>query len=246
MIRFFDFTIERNDGLGFELLGEEHAFYMLLCASLVLLLCLAYRGGGIERRHGLRLAVALSAVSLELMRALLLALSGEYGIGRLPLHLCTMAAYIALFHALRRSELIGQFLFAFCMPGAAAAIFMPDWSYYPALHFMSLCGFLLHALIVVYPLMQVLGGDIWPDTRDLPRCLVMMLCIAAPVYLFDRAFDTNYMFLNWPPENTPLQWFGFLGRPFYILAYLPMMAAVWALIYFPFLLRKDKKMPDSD
>lgn len=241
MAEFFNFKIERADGLGFALFAEEHMAYMLLCAALIGQLCLLYLAGGSKRRRALDLGLALGTVALELTRALLLALSGEYGVGHLPLHLCTMAVYILLFHSLCRGRLTGQFLFAFCMPGAAAAILMPDWSYYPPLHFMTVCGFLLHALIVAYPLMLTLGGDLRPDVRQLPKCLGLMLLLAAPVYVFDRLFDTNYMFLNWPPENTPLAWFGFMGRPFYVLAYLPMLAAVWAVLYMPFWIKGKKE-----
>ena len=180
----------------------------------------------------MRRTLAISGLGLELLRAGLLALHGEYNIGRLPLHLCSMAVYIIVLHALRGGRGVGQFLYAFCMPGAVVAILFPDWSYYPALSFMTLSGFAIHTLIVAYVLMQTVGGDIQPDIRKLPFCLGIMLLIALPVYIFDRVTDTNYMFLNWPAENSPLEWFSFLGRPGYLLGYIPMIAAVWVLLYF--------------
>lgn len=189
----------------------------------------------------MRHALAAGALGLELLRAGLLAFNGEYDIGRLPLHLCGMAVYVIVLHALKNGQVTGQFLYAFCMPGAAAAILFPDWSYYPALSYMTLSGFAIHMLIVAYVLMQVVGGDIRPNIRQAPLCLGIMLLIALPVYAFDQLTDTNYMFLNWPAENSPLEWFSFLGQPGYLLGYIPMLAAVWAVIYFRFRLTGRKK-----
>ena len=239
-MNFFDFKIERGDGLGFGLFSRGHIGYLFLCACLIAGLCLVYRCVGKACRRRLRLMVAWGAVGFELTRAALLLFSGEYSVGRLPLHLCTMAVYILLSHALRGGSLTGQFLFAFCMPGAAAALFLPDWNYYPLFHFMTLCGFVLHALTVGYVLMQVSGRDLRPDIHMAPPCLGLMLLLAAPVYVFDLLADTNYMFLNWPPENTPLMWFAPLGR-LYILGYLPLIAIVWTVLYFPFYRKNGKK-----
>ena len=145
-----------------------------------------------------------------------------------------MAVYICALHAWRGGALTGQFLYAFCMPGAVFALIFPDWGYYPALHFMSASSFVIHGLIVTYVVMQVMARDIVPDVKKCPQCLGLMLALALPVYIFDRATGTNYMFLNWPSPGSPLEWFAFLGRPGFVLGYLPILAAVWAVMYYPF------------
>lgn len=234
MENFFNLKIERADGLGFGLGSAAHGMFILLCVLTAALFCRIYLGSDAKKRRKIRLTLAVSGLGLELLRALLLFVNGEYNIGRLPLHLCGMAVYVILLHALRGGRITGQFLYALCMPGAAVAILFPDWSYYPALSFMTLSGFAIHTVIVAYVLMQITGKDILPDIRQAPLCLGLLLLIALPVYVFDRVTDTNYMFLNWPAENSPLEWFSFLGRPGYLLGYIPMLAAVWAILYFPF------------
>ena len=186
----------------------------------------------------MRRVTAGAALAVELLRALLLMLAGEYGLGRLPLHLCALAIYIGFLHSLRGGELTGQFLYAFCMPGAVCALLFPDWSAYPAFHFMSVSSFTLHILLVGYTLMLVAGGELRPDTRRAPACLGIMLLIAVPVYVFDRLMGTNYMFLNWPLPGSPLEWFAFLGRPGYLLGYIPLLAAAWTVIYAPFVKKR--------
>ena len=231
---FFELSAVPADGAGFGLFSPGHAVWLAVCAAAGAALCAGYRRADTAGRKRLRLAAACAALGIELLRALLLLLAGEYDIGRLPLHLCGLAVYAVFLHALRGGRTAGQFLYAFCLPGALAALLFPDWSSYPALHFMTASGFMLHTLIAAYVLMQTLGGDIVPDIRRAPACLGIMLLIALPVYAFDVLTGTNYMFLNWPSPGSPLEWFAFLGRPGYVLGYLPLIAAAWLVMYLPF------------
>lgn len=240
---FFDFTIETGSANGFGRFTAAHFGFLALCCALGCALCIVYGKAGDRRRCALRYALALAALGTEILRAALLFAAGRYDVGRLPLHLCAMAAYICALHALRGGVLTGQFLYAFCLPGAAAALIFPDWAYYPGAHFMTLAGFLLHTLIVGYILMQVLAGDLRPETRFLPRCLAVMLALAALIYVFDRLTNTNYMFLNWPSPGSPLELFAFLGRA-YVLGYIPLIIVTWALLYLPFTLKTRKKSAD--
>ena len=240
MERFFDFSIG-PEAEGFGLFSAVHGIYLAAAALSALLLCLFYRRSGAENRRRLRLVLASSALALELLRAVLLMISGNYTIGRLPLHLCAIAVYLSFFHALRGGRLTGQFLYAFCMPGALAALLFPDWSYYPGLHFMTVCSFALHILVFCTILMQVAGRDIRPDIKSLPQCLGIMLAIGLPVYVFDILTNTNYLFLNWPSPGSPLELFAFLGRPGYLLGYIPLIAGVWIILYLPFVLKNKKR-----
>lgn len=234
MAELFDFTIKRGASGGFSAFGAAHAAWLTLLLAAGVLICRTYKRADKIARRCMRHGIALTALGIELLRAILLFAAGEYDIGRLPLHLCAIAVYICALHAWRGGTLTGQFLYAFCMPGASFALLFPDWGYYPALHFMSASSFIIHGLIVAYVVMQVLAGDILPDVRKCPQCLGLMLALALPVYIFDRITGTNYMFLNWPSPGSPLEWFAFLGRPGFVLGYLPIAAAVWAVIYFPF------------
>ena len=226
---FFDFGFTYGDVSGFGLFSGLHFVWLAACALVVASLCVLYKKS--EDRIKIRHAVGISLISLELLRAGVLIVCGQYTRWSLPLHLCGMAVYISFFHSLRPRRLTGQFLYAFCMPGAMFALVFPDWAYYPAVHFVTVSSFLLHALIVSYTLMQVISRDIRPSIKDAPKCLAVMLIIAVPVYIFNKLAGTNYMFLNWPSPGSPLEWFAFLGKPGYILGYFPILAAVWTLIY---------------
>jgi uncharacterized membrane protein YwaF len=174
-------------------------------------------------------------LACELLKDGNLLLQGCFGVYHLPLHLCGLAVFFTFAHALHPTETVGNFLYSSCMPGAACALLFPDWTAYPAFSYHSLVAFLVHALLVAYPLVQLAGGALRPRARFLPRCFAILLALAVPIYLFDRLFRTNYMFLLSPSAGSPLAWFAsFLGNPGYLRGYLPMLAVGWGLLYLPF------------
>ncbi len=233
-LKFFALEYDDLRSGGFAMFSWGHIAWLAAGVSLALIICRTYLAAPAAHRRRLKLGTALCALAVELSRAALLARAGLYGVDRLPLHLCALAVYISAWHAMRGGEMTEQFLYAFCMPGALAALLFPDWCIYPLVSFMTFAGFTGHFLTVTYVVMQVLAGDIVPNIRRAGVCLGAMLALAVPMFVFDRLTATNYMFLNYPAPGSPLEWFAPLGRPGYILGYLPLLAAVWAVIYAPF------------
>ena len=221
---------------GFGLFSWGHLLWILIGIAFCIAMCMIYRKTA--RRKATRYIVVFSAVFLELFRAFLLIRSNQYDVYRLPLHLCGISVYLILIHALTDNSKLWQFLYAFCFPGAVFAILFPDWYYYPLFNVLTSIGFELHILIVTYILMQLCEHR--PDIRSAPRNLLIMALIALPVFFFNRIVDANYMFLNYPVM--PLTLFSFLGRPLYILGYIPLITVCWAIMYLPFRKKSDNSI----
>ena len=238
------FVTAESPETGFGLFSATHFIWLIIGAATAVLICLIYRRSPAEKRRRIRITLASSALAIELLKTLLLILAGDYGIGRLPLHLCGLSIYFCFIHSFMKSSpsnVFSQFLYFFCMPGAVFALIFPDWVGYPLFSFMTFSGFLLHFLITIYVVMQVISADIFPDLRRLPACILIMLLLAVPVYFFDKSAGTNYMFLNWPSPGSPLEWFSSLGRPGYLLGYIPLMLITWAVLYLPFILHSKSR-----
>ena len=238
------FVTAESPETGFGLFSAAHFIWLIIGAATTVLICLIYRRSPAEKRRRIRITLASSALAIELLKTLLLILAGNYGIGRLPLHLCGLSIYFCFIHSLMKSSpssVFSQFLYFFCMPGAVFALIFPDWVGYPLFSFMTFSGFLLHFLITIYVVMQVISADIFPDLRRLPACILIMLLLAVPVYFFDKSAGTNYMFLNWPSPGSPLEWFSSLGRPGYLLGYIPLILITWAVLYLPFILHSKSR-----
>ena len=238
------FVTAESPETGFGLFSAAHFIWLIIGAAAAVLICLIYRRSPAEKRRRIRITLASSALAIELLKTLLLILAGDYGIGRLPLHLCGLSIYFCFIHSFMKSSpssVFSQFLYFFCMPGAVFALIFPDWVGYPLFSFMTFSGFLLHFLITIYVVMQVISAGIFPDLRRLPACILIMLLLAVPVYFFDKSAGTNYMFLNWPSPGSPLEWFSSLGRPGYLLGYIPLMLITWAVLYLPFILHSKSR-----
>ena len=239
---FFTTEEQLPPGVGFTLFGREHLLWLLICLTLTATLCLFYRRGSPRGRARFRRALGLAIFGCELARDANLVIQGVFSVYYLPLHLCGLAVFLTLWHSLRPGETLANLLYSTCMPGALFAVLFPDWTAFPAFSYHSIVGFTVHALLIAYPLSQVLGGDFCPDARRLPRCLLWLLGMALPVYLFDRAVEANYMFLLHPSDGSPLVWLAsFLGTPGYLLGYIPMIALIWLALYLPFRSGKRKR-----
>ena len=233
MTDYFDLsTVELSEN-GFGLFSLGHFSWLIIGLVFTVIMSSIYRKT--SRKSLMRKIVSLSALLLEIFKAVLLACQGQYGIGRLPLHLCGIAVYIIFVHSFFSNTKLWQYMYAFCFPGALFALIFPDWSYYPLFNFLTSASFEIHILIVCYILMQLY--DTKPDIKSAPLNLLIMLSLAVPVYVFDKLTNTNYMFLNWPVM--PLTVFSFLGSPGYLLGYIPLTAVCWTVMYLPFIHRNN-------
>lgn len=234
MKKFFDVSAALSAAESVARFSGAHVAWLCAGGVIIASSCALYARMRTSGRQWLRRLAAFTPLAIELLRSALFVAAGEYGVGRLPLHLCSMSVYLAAYHAVFGGELAGQLLYAFAMPGALCALVFPDWGGYPARSFLSASSFLLHIFLAAYPVMLAVGGDLRPDIRRAPAMLGLLAAVAVPVFCFDRVMCTNYMFLNFPAPGSPLEWFAPLGRPGYILGYLPLLAVVWGVIYAPF------------
>lgn len=240
---FFFLDKHLPEGVGIEMYGPEHLIWLAAGAALWVTLCVVYRRQQPKARRKMALAVALIILGLETLRIVMQTAAGVFNRTYLPLHLCGLATYFVIFHALRGMSsagwsakgnvLLGEVLYSFCMPGAICALVFLDWTRYPVLNIQSIQSFSIHVFLVAYPVMLVAGGDIRPSAKRLPQCLLFIAVLAVPIYILNKIIGTNYFFLNEPSPGSPLELFAGLGNPGYLLGYLPIIGAAWLLLYLP-------------
>jgi hypothetical integral membrane protein (TIGR02206 family) len=233
MLKYF-FTYEDRipAGEGFSMFGWQHFLWLFLLAAAGRLFYLNYRKQDPERKKRMTLLIAEGLVSLELIRILMLIVTGAFSVYELPLHLCSMSGFICLYDALRKNTWSGQTLYSLCLPGTVSALVFPDWTVYPPVHFITIQGFLFHAGIVLYVLCRMESGDIRPDIRKIGKPFLFLLVTVPPIYVFDRIFQANYFFVNVPSPDSPLSVMaGFLGVPGYLFGYAVLVALVVSAMY---------------
>ena len=238
---FFDTTGTIPDGMGFPRFGTIHLIWLGSFLAAAFLCSLLYRRLPASGRRIMRFVFAALLIADELFKVIGLAAYGNYTPQYLPLHLCSINIILIAIHAVKPSRLLDNFLYVVCIPAAVAALLFPTWTALPAGNFMHIHSFTVHMLLATYPIMLTAGGDIRPQLRYIPRCLVFLLCLAVPIYLINLWLDTNFMFLMYAPSGNPLYWFGeTFGN--HLVGYPVLIAAVVVLMHLPlWLIRRFRR-----
>ncbi|MCM1282421.1 MAG: YwaF family protein [Muribaculaceae bacterium] len=217
---FFTYETEIPEGIGFAVAGKEHILWLFFLAGISLLLMRLYAGLPERGRCIWEYIVAFSMVFWVLIRIVYIAVIGKSFLPELPLHLCSIAGILCAVHCVARWDWLGNVLYSIGLPGTVLALLFPNWGKYPAIHFITIEGFLFHAGILLYVVSQLYSRGIVPKPGKLWQVVLFLAAVAAPVYCFDRCFHVNYMFVNWPSPGSPLELLEeCLGNPGYLAGY---------------------------
>lgn len=237
---FFTHQYDLPEGVGFALWGREHLLWLagILLATVVFTAWYMGQSEADHQRISRRLAWVI--IILTGLCYLTLFLIDRLGTYNLPLHLCTMAPFLCLLFAYTQWDWLGQTIYGLCLPGTIAALLFPDWTMYPQFNFMNLHSFVLHGLLVIFPVCQLFGGTIRPRLRSIWKPWVFLAVVVPPVYWFNLRFGTNYYFLNAGSKDSPLavlyQWFG----ERYLIAYALLVLAVMLVLFLPWQLFAER------
>ncbi len=199
---------------------------MIICIIMVAVCLFVYSRSieGIKRR--LRRIIALIPVLLIFLRLIYVICAGAAVIYELPLHLCSIAGMVCFIYEYTGNSLpsgiratLSQALLSLCLPGALMALIFTDGTVYPVIHFITIQSTLFHVFIVIYIIITIKDHDVYPSVKEAYRNIIFLLCIVPFVYIFDKLFKANYMFLMNPSKGSPLSWAYTHGRFFYLFIY---------------------------
>lgn len=231
MEHFLDTEGTIGKGLGFPVFGAVHLIWLALAVLIIGVSCLYYRKLSEQGKDRWKKTVAVLLIFDEIFKLSLLIVGGNFTKNYLPLHLCNINIMVIAYHAWKPNAMVGSFLYGICIPATLAALIFPSWEKLPVMNFMHLHSFTLHILLALYPAVLTVNGEIKPRARDIPKCLMMLIALAAIIYCVNLLLDTNFFFLMEAPKGNPLYWFyqnwgnHRLGFPVLIGAALVLMYA---------------------
>ena len=230
--------------MGYPLFGTAHL--LSVCITIVFVVLTIYMVRKQDENH--------QRVFLKILPIFMLVLEGvkdsflisvhRFGIGYLPLHICSIGIFVFLLREWLpwkwAKYTFGEISYVMIMPASVAALLFADWTiYYPVLNFINIHSYVWHGALVVYPVLLRIRGEITPSIRHIHFCLLFLVVVVPPIYVFDKCFGCNYFFVNWPVPNSPLSWLAsFMGNPGYLLGYAGLTLAVIMLMYLAIELRK--------
>ncbi|MBQ8741204.1 MAG: YwaF family protein, partial [Clostridia bacterium] len=242
---FLDTVDTLQEGMGFDLFGKLHLIWLAVFVVAAVTLSIIYRKLSPKARNIMRITVASLIIADEIYKWIFLFIGDRYEHSYLPLHLCSINVFLVAFHIFKRSKLIENFLYVICVPAAIIALLTPSWTALPPGNFMHIHSFTIHILLGIYPIMLLAGGDIKPELKMAPKCLLLLLCMGVIVLGVNFLCDTNFMFLMRTDDISFLvlfeNIFGAHQWAFPIL--LPIVLAVMYLpIFIANKLKKNKKI----
>lgn len=238
---FLDTVDSVVEGVGFAHFGGLHLLWLLFFVALIAVNCIWYCRLGNKGRSSWKKTIAVLLVADEVFKDVMLLIGGRFSPGYLPFHLCSINIFVIAFHAWKPRKLLNSFLFTVAIPGAIAALLFPSWTALPLGNFMHLHSFTVHILLAMYPIVLAAAGELNPQVRDIPKCLLLLAGMAIPIYGLNLILDTNFMFLMWADQGNPLYLFEQLWGN-HLLGFPVLITAVLVVMYVPLVLfRKLRK-----
>jgi hypothetical integral membrane protein (TIGR02206 family) len=150
----------------------------------------------------------------------------------LPLHLCDLLIFVAVYALVTRSALACELLYFWTGAGTALAMLAPDVEVgFPDPAFLSF--FALHGLVVASAAVLVFGFGRHPRPGAPRRVFLLTNAYAAVVGLVDLALGANFLFLcAKPAAPTLLDWFG--PWPAYLVVADALGAMLFLALALPF------------
>lgn len=198
---FFVYEDKLPDNVGYSLFDETHFVIMALCFFLISVSAIIYKK---TESRILSRAFALIPVFLITVRTVYVLIAKVSLIYEFPLHLCSIAGILCLVFEIKKYSFAGSVLYSLGLPGAALAIVFPNGTMYPPVHFISLESYLFHIAVIIYIIIQLMSGNITPNVKNAYESVIFLIITVPLIYLFNRYFHTDYMFLNAPSPGSPL------------------------------------------
>lgn len=224
-------------GMGYPLFGIAHISCVIATLLAVVALVILFKRMNDEKQRSFIKIIPVFMIFLEVFKDLFLVSVHRFGLGYLPLHICSIGIFVFLFREYlpwkKSKAFFGEIAFVLIMPASFAALIFADWTVlYPVWNFINIHSYIWHGALVLYPMLLLLRGDISPTIKHFHWNVIFLCVIVPPIYLFDKAYGRNYFFVNWPVPDSPLSWCAsFMGNPGYLVGYGLMTLAVMVLVY---------------
>lgn len=207
-MNYFLETVETiESGVGFKHYDITHISWLVAFVVFTAVCTVIYRKLPDKKRKIFRYVLAGLIVADEIYKMAFLFALDLYTPKYLPFHLCSINIFMITLHSIKPFKALDNYLYAIAIPAALLGLLFPSWVKLPALNFMHIHSFTVHIFLAAYPIIVTLGGDIKPKVKELPKALLVLVCLAVPAYGINLLLDTNFMFLMSASPGNPLYLF---------------------------------------
>lgn len=185
--------------VGFKFYGTYH----LACLFIIFILGInLYRPW--RESKGFRIFLALSPISLEMIRLVGVLVSGHYDSSYLPFHLCIIGSEFMAADAFFEKKFIKACLYYLFMPAAVLSLFTPGWDTVNKYSYVAIISWIIHGINAFYPIYLVLSKEYTPKLRDIIYPIIFILVTLPIIKTLNKKLDANYYFIEEPYEGSAL------------------------------------------
>ena len=193
-----------------------------------------YRAADEDKRKKIRIVIASLIMLDEIVKDIIMPITGQWDWSFLPLHLCSISVFVVFIHALTGNRMLEEYTYAITLPTASMAMAFPDWTgALPCMNLMCIHSFSIHLLLVLYPCLLLYGGFI-PSAKQLFRLIPIVAFLAFVMYFVNGALGTNFFFVNGGGDGNPLTFLEKYIGGWYRIAFPVIAAICWIPMYLPF------------
>lgn len=238
---FFETKETIPAGVGFSTFDITHLIWLFATVVSITALAIIYRKLNFKNRNIVRTILGVIIILCEIIKNIVAVAVGDFGIGHLPFHLCGINILLIGFDLIKQTKTVRNFLYYIGIPGAMLALLFPNWTVLPCMNFFHIHSFTIHLLLVMYPVILVTSGQVKPNIKTMPKCILLLIGLAIPIYFINLIFDTNFMFLMSPDTGNPLELFQkYLGS--HLWGFPILLPIIMFIMYLPlFIVSKLKK-----
>ena len=242
---FFKTQDSLPDGVGFSTFDSTHLIWLAVGLTAIILAAVFYRRFTLKRKRIVLCILGGYIFFQEMLKNVVVAAVGEFSYGYLPFHLCGINILLIAFDIIKPTAVVRTFLYYFCIPGAALALILPNWTETPFFNFFHLHSFTIHILLIMYPVLLIAAGQVKPNFKSALKSLLLLVALAIPVYFLNLWWGTNFMFLMHPDKGNPLEMFEkLLGS--HLWGFPILLPIVMLIMYIPLgIIYRNKKQTEQ-
>lgn len=159
----------------------------------------------------------------------------DFIVNLVPFELCAISLWMSLAMNITKNRKLFEVLYFFSL-GAMVALIFPDFYGYGPDHFRYYHYFFVHTYIVFTVAYYIIVHGYRITFKSLRKAVMTLLPLSIFMYIIDRLFNVNYMFLLEKPSiSTPLDMIKGTGLV-YFLSFALIVIAVFMVFYLPWLL----------
>ena len=184
------------DSMGYGQFTKKHFFWIAITAVFISAVVCFYRLADMPARIVILRTIAAALIISDVAKLVLTGLAGGDVYEYLPLELCSFAAYSIVCDSIWVGNTVFPLmLLTMFMPAAIMALLFPTTTTLPAWNIYTIHQFFYHGLIIAYVMARFVCKEIPLSYPGVWKAIFCVILLAAVIYVIDRIFHRDFMFL---------------------------------------------------